>query len=703
MKEKFNKFINYIKENIKKNKIVLLFFLVIWAVLIVLTLNSYKTNLGKESVGMGSLEGIENVTELTRDIKIKEVIPVVENSESIAIKFATYARPNKGNLFIKIIGEQSKKEYVNKTIDISTIEDNSYIVLELSELLKSNNDKNISIELNSDSVLDESIGIYYSSEGIFENAVLEIDEKEVDGDLAIRFIFENDTYYKFYNTVITWTIIGFSLLIVLILLLNDKYEFLFTSIVIILGLLFMVIITPMSPADEQTHYERTLVITNKILGKEKVQDINKAYVDYTYYTGHANVSKAYGRIMEKLNSPLELKDKTITMSTDLEDVYIAPYIPQTIGVLIGRILQVNYLKTFYAGRLINLLFYAACIYIAIKNTPVHKLLFGVIAITPMFIQTAASYSYDNFINGLCFLLISYLLKWYCLRKEISKKEFIFVFIVCLLVSPLKIVYNFIPFLFIFVPTVCFKTKKNKIISIIVLLLPGIYQILKITVPAFMDLIYKAKANKIREEAKLSNPNETVTSNNTNITTNNDISVSTKEEIIPKDENYGIGYITRYPLDTIKIFYRTIRFSVKRWFYESIGKALSGLSLVVPIRLIQLLALTLLASAFTMEEYHISWLFKGCSLLICIVIGMYILLGFFISWTERDQPTLIGIDGDMIQGVQGRYFSPLLPYVFILFNNKKLNIPKKINKYIIYIELLTIFEILVYVLSYTFVN
>ena len=43
-----------IKENFKKNKLLILIFSIVWIVTIVLTLFSYKTTLGKESIGSES-------------------------------------------------------------------------------------------------------------------------------------------------------------------------------------------------------------------------------------------------------------------------------------------------------------------------------------------------------------------------------------------------------------------------------------------------------------------------------------------------------------------------------------------------------------------------------------------------------------------------------------------------------------------------
>ena len=78
-------------------------------------------------------------------------------------------------------------------------------------------------------------------------------------------------------------------------------------------------------------------------------------------------------------------------------------------------------------------------------------------------------------------------------------------------------------------------------------------------------------------------------------------------------------------------------------------------------------------------------------------------GMLISWTEIEQDIIEDFGGPVIQGVQGRYFSPFLPYLFLVLHNKKIQVPKKFDHYLIYVSILLVFEVVVYVLSYTFIN
>ena len=78
-------------------------------------------------------------------------------------------------------------------------------------------------------------------------------------------------------------------------------------------------------------------------------------------------------------------------------------------------------------------------------------------------------------------------------------------------------------------------------------------------------------------------------------------------------------------------------------------------------------------------------------------------GMLITWTPITQEVIDAYGGPIIQGMQGRYFCPLLSYFLLIFNNKKIRISKKFDKYILFAYVLLVFEVIVYILSYTFVN
>ena len=167
--------------------------------------------------------------------------------------------------------------------------------------------------------------------------------------------------------------------------------------------------------------------------------------------------------------------------------------------------------------------------------------------------------------------------------------------------------------------------------------------------------------------------------------------------------YTFSYMIHNPIETLMIFVRTIRYKIKFWFYGSIGRSLSGDSLILPLKYVHVLVAIIFASAFVKTEYTFNLPMKGLLIALCIVVGLYAMIGMFVSWTDRNQEIIEDFGGVLVEGIQGRYFSPLLPYFFPVFTNKKFALPKESGKYIILSYLMLFFVIIIYVMSYTFVN
>ena len=169
------------------------------------------------------------------------------------------------------------------------------------------------------------------------------------------------------------------------------------------------------------------------------------------------------------------------------------------------------------------------------------------------------------------------------------------------------------------------------------------------------------------------------------------------------EVYSFSYVLAHPIEMIELFLRTVRYSIKTWFYASIGRSLSGSTLILPTWIVHSILAVLIASSIREEKKCEPLSFKIVTFLLCIFGGLMMVGGMLISWTEVEQVVIEDFGGPIIQGIQGRYFSPVLPYLFIIQHNPKFKISKKFDTYILYIFILLVFEVIVYVLSYTFMN
>ena len=669
------KIINRVKENFKKNKYFLIAFVVIWTVFISITLFHYKDTLGRESEGP---DVASEVVELNENTKIVQEMEIPEGSKTISLKYATYARKNKGDVFVEVRGKESGTVYVDEKTNINNIQDNAYITYSIEDEIV---DKTVVITLTSNSQEGKGAAVYIVNEPYYEGSVYKLNGEKEDYELCVRYQHENDKFAVFSNAVIIVSLTMFSLLILVYLLFDLKLETVVTALIIVFGLILTVIMSPGANPDEGLHYEQTLQVTNQILGQD-IEYIDNAYTNYDSFGDHTNISYSYNRLLRDFNKPFKLSGNMYEFNSSIEGVYTGYYLPQAAGVLIMRLAGASMLKIFYFGRVTNLIFYAACVYLALRNAKSHKLLLGVIATLPIFVQQAASYSYDASVNGLILVSISFLLKWMKQKDRISKLDYCIVFVTSMLLAPAKVVYGLLTLLFFFVPYERFGSKKRKYIMAGILCLPSVVLI-----------IYNVLIRTV---------NQIMYMNFGSIDNNNTLSLGGKGIFFEGDEGdaplakyYTVSYMLEHPAETIMIYIRSIRMWISTWFYQSLGRGLAGVTLILPMTVIRVIIVLIVLAVLQADNFTMSFKMRGVTLGVCVIIAMLVLTTMLTGWTRRDDI--------YIQGMQGRYFCPLLPYFFSILSNKKLKIKYNCEKSVIFTIICIMFFVTVFVLSYTFVN
>ena len=137
------------------------------------------------------------------------------------------------------------------------------------------------------------------------------------------------------------------------------------------------------------------------------------------------------------------------------------YLPQAIGILLAKLLDLNVIWMLWLGRIFNLISYAVLISYAIKKTPYLKIPLLAVACIPLAIYQSASMSTDSLVIGLGILIVSYFI-YFCSKedKAIQIKEIIIFSLLCLLLGFLRLPYLAFIFLLLFVPNEKFDTTYN---------------------------------------------------------------------------------------------------------------------------------------------------------------------------------------------------------------------------------------------------
>lgn len=109
-------------------------------------------------------------------------------------------------------------------------------------------------------------------------------------------------------------------------------------------------------------------------------------------------------------------DVRIEVPTEINTVAAFDYIFMSLGIKLGKLLHLSFVKVFMMGRLFNMWSYILFIYFAIKRLPIGKYIMAAIALMPTPMFQAAVYSTDAIITGCVYLGISYLI------AELIEKE-----------------------------------------------------------------------------------------------------------------------------------------------------------------------------------------------------------------------------------------------------------------------------------------
>lgn len=440
----------------------------------------------------------------------------------------------------------------------------------------------------------------------------------------------------FKELVTAVSFIIFILIFFLIFIKKAKPEYVSFAAVFLLSVIYMFVITPASPPDEPYHVHNSYKLSNIMtFSWDNIDEGDVKTLDRSSWRGHRNSPVGYINIMDNLFQQNKADSEIFAMGST-NNVYLLQYVPQAVGVTIGRLLNLNATAIFYLGRFGNILFFGIIVFFAVKTIPRYKYLLTLISILPMSLHQAASYSYDAYINGMCLLILAYIIKLIFVNEKIKKKEYIILFILFAVLAPAKYLYTvFAVFLFI-IPKERYNSNKDywiKTLSIattavIVMLLSYVY-VMKTTEPSSFWIEGASK--------------------------------------------YTMSFVINQPLTTANIFIRTIVNTWSWYLNTCIGSSLSGLTMNISGWIINAFIVLLALNIFSHENNCDAVPFKVR--IICLITSFAIFFGvmfsMFIGWTPDNS--------NIILGVQGRYYLPIVLPLTIACGNKILVYKRNIEK------------------------
>lgn len=440
-------------------------------------------------------------------------------------------------------------------------------------------------------------------------------------------------------------------------------EKLFVSIGLFYGILFLLITPPFQTPDEPAHFFRALQLSEGQLLPQKQHDgvggflpegIASTVMVFDSLPFHIDKKHKTENIFKTLDLPLNKKNKVFLHFPNTGLYTPVPYLPQILGIMLGKMFEFSPLKLMYIGRFFNLCIWALLLYLAIKLTPVHKWVFLLLGLTPMSLSQAASLSADGLTNGLSFLLIAVILRK-ALAKDavIDKKDICILFILSLLLALSKQIYFIIPLLFLLIP----KEKINfRKIVVALLLISNVATIILWTFS--LKEIYR------------------------NVYIIYDRLVPGVSSISPGKQ---LQFILSNPVTYIGIIARTFLQDVEIYFDQYIGQlGWLNINLPEPLRIVYLIAIMITAATSMPKQQSVFCRQK----IIILSTGLATVVMIATSLYMTSNP----VGRMFIGGIQGRYFIPISPLFFLLLSNNRFRINMNKTGFVLAITCISVFTL-----------
>ncbi len=450
-----------------------------------------------------------------------------------------------------------------------------------------------------------------------------------------------------FGTIATWmTIIAIVLYSIIFIILNKKeidISKIFLMIIIPLGIIHAIINPLGRVPDEDTHIRRAYEISyghllTKVneegdVGRELPAELNLVTKENeTYNIFEQNKEKEYGE-----------EKQFLTFNNTAIYAFIC-YLPQAIGILITRIFGANIITQIYAARIVNLLVYVVLIYFAIKKIPFKKFALFMITFLPITIQEAASLSPDALTNAICIFFVSYILYLIYSAEKLSKKDYIILGISSVFVALVKIIYLPLCALVFMIPNDKFDSKKKKYIILITIFILSV----------ILNLGWLKYANShYRQAYNEANPQE------------------------------QIRFVLEDPYRYVITCFRDIHLRLDYYLLGLVGKDLShidiDMSMIMQLPLILLVLFSFICDEN--EKIKPNWKIKIFFGVIMLAVIALLFTSEYIAWNP--------VGNFWVNGVQPRYYIPILLILAVICNMNSLKLEKKIDWKYIYILTITI--------------
>lgn len=264
----------------------------------------------------------------------------------------------------------------------------------------------------------------------------------------------------------------FSFLLKPLKFISKKPELAFVALALTFGLIYTFKLAPLRGTDEFTHFARVYQISEGTLWEQKVpgnnyggqlpSNVNNMINDFRVLT-YQNFSSSY--IQQKndliskyghISSPGNTK-----VTADFTSSYLYPpwdYAETIVGLLIAKLAHMPLVWYVYLARITSLIFYVAVVWLAIRLLPAGKWFLTALALVPTALTQAATVSADGLIISLSWLIFALTVSVLAKKVKLNLKTMSILTALSVIMCVLKIGYIFIALFPLIIPASYFKDR-----------------------------------------------------------------------------------------------------------------------------------------------------------------------------------------------------------------------------------------------------
>jgi uncharacterized membrane protein len=240
---------------------------------------------------------------------------------------------------------------------------------------------------------------------------------------------------------------------------NQKLPIWFAIAAFLLGNGFVFVNPPLKAPDESAHFARAYQVSRlEWIGQQEhgilggyiprgIKTLSKQFEEVSY-TG-----VSVGEILDGRRIPFDTRDLTFMTFPNIAAYPWVPFVPQAIGITVGRVCFRSALAVMYCGREGNLIGYIVLVYVGLRMMP-HarcRLMLALIALLPMSLYLAGSLSADGVTIAMSILVATAVWRLTFFEGPASKFDLSLLFVSTICLSLTKLAYAPVSLLVLMIP------------------------------------------------------------------------------------------------------------------------------------------------------------------------------------------------------------------------------------------------------------